>query len=245
MESPYNNRSPAGKASSGRMISTTDVNIDMYNSNGNSSNDLQHNNDDVSVMTENTGLYHNNSAAKSAKGSLNNYVSPSNRNDDGAVVSGKAATHFVAHFATIVVTVATNVASVGSNFFSNMASNFVPNSAANATPNAAGSPLPRGFSMSGISMASVSKFIKSVCGGEEAIQGLSIEDVKLKYLLPYTNEYQQSYVEILSSGGSSNGSTYEKASIYVIYSWKDMFLDVYFALQHHLRKTKTPDAFGE
>lgn len=90
------------------------------------------------------------------------------------------------------------------------------------------------FPMKGITTAQVSKFIKTICGGEEELQGKTVEDVKLSYLLPFVNDHQRSYVDIISE--NEKESVFQ-ANVYVIYSWKDPFLDVYHSLLHHLKKS--------
>jgi hypothetical protein len=97
---------------------------------------------------------------------------------------------------------------------------------------------PKDFSAKGITMTQVSKFIKNICGGEEAMQGKTVEQVKLEYLLPFTNEHQRSYIDIVNDAEGEGPSA--QANVYVVYSWKDPFLDVFYSLLHHLKKT--PDA---
>eukprot|EP01038_Epipyxis_sp_PR26KG_P010799 gene10799-14497_t len=101
-----------------------------------------------------------------------------------------------------------------------------------AKPSILASELP--FPKDGLTIETIDYFIQQC--GKDKLEGLTTAQVCSSFIKQLTSSYQLSYCQMLKSTGadSKHNVTVGKATVFIIHSWKYLFLDVIDAIKSHL-----------
>jgi tetratricopeptide (TPR) repeat protein len=93
------------------------------------------------------------------------------------------------------------------------------------------------FPTLGVRVSVFRELVDTVCGGADAIKGLTTADMAKKFIKPLTATGECSYCELLQKNGSPGVA---QANVFISHAWKFQFLDVVEAIEYHFRNS--PDA---
>ena len=78
------------------------------------------------------------------------------------------------------------------------------------------------------------------CGGGDALEGLTTEDVNNRFQKEFTKDIGLSYCDMAKA---ENGSKVGKATVFISHAWKYKFMDLLSALKHHFRNENDDDVY--
>jgi hypothetical protein len=87
------------------------------------------------------------------------------------------------------------------------------------------------FPLDGMKLSGVMNFVIK-CGGGDALEGLTTEDVNNRFQKEFTKDVGLSYCDMVKA---ENGSKVGKATVFISHAWKYKFMDLLSALKHHFR----------
>jgi len=90
-----------------------------------------------------------------------------------------------------------------------------------------------GFPYYGLELTYIEEFY-ALCGGKDALRGLTTTDVCERIIKPATHAWQCSFVELLIS--VEHAAVISKADVFISHAWKYEFVNVMDILQYHFRE---------